>query len=105
MSATTSSPRPSKSTQHVPFWRRALPWVGGLVLLVGAVAALPVFVGNTASPEPEHFSNEPVIDVTKPEKTIKVPAEVKQIAQKFITTAVARKNLDEAYDLVGPQIK
>jgi len=30
---------------------------------------------------------------------------VKKIAQQFITTAVARKNLDTAYDLVGPQIK
>ena len=105
MSATTTSPRPSKATRRVPLWRRALPWVGGLVLVAGAIVALVVFFGNTANPQKETFSNQPVVDATKPEKTVKVPREVRQIAQKFITTAVARKNLDDAYDIVGPQIK
>jgi hypothetical protein len=105
MSATTTSPRPSKATRKVPLWRRALPWVAGLALLVGALVALAVLFGNTANPPKETFSNEPAVDVTKPEKNIKVPPEVKKIAQQFITTAVARKNLDDAYELVGPQIK
>jgi hypothetical protein len=105
MSATTTSPRPSKATRRVPLWRRALPWVAGVVLFFGAIAAMAVFLGNTAHPQKETFSNEPVVDVTKPEKTIQVPAEVKTIAQKFILTAVARKNLADAYELVGPQIK
>ena len=34
-----------------------------------------------------------------------VPPEVKTIAQKFIKTAVARKNLESAYTIVGPSIK
>jgi hypothetical protein len=34
-----------------------------------------------------------------------VPAEVKTLAKQFINTAVARKNLNAAYDIVGPQIK
>jgi hypothetical protein len=105
MSSTTTSPRPSKATRHVPLWRRALPWVGAALLLAGAIAALAVFVGNTASNPEETFSNEPAVDVTKPEKSITVPPEVKTIAQKFIKTAVARKNLESAYAIVGPSIK
>ena len=105
MSTTTTSPRPSKATRHVPLWRRALPWVGGALLFAGAIAALAVFVGNTASDPKETFSNEPAVDVTKPQKNIKVPAEVRSVAQKFIKTAVARKNLETAYDDRRPSIK
>jgi hypothetical protein len=105
MSSTTTSPRPSKATRHVPLWRRALPWVGAALLLAGAIAALAVFVGNTASNPKETFSDEPAVDVTKPEKSITVPPEVKTIAQKFIKTAVARKDLESAYAIVGPSIK
>jgi hypothetical protein len=105
MSSTTTSPRPSKATRHVSLWRRALPWVGAALLLAGAIAALAVFVGNTASNPKETFSDEPAVDVTKPEKSITVPPEVKTIAQKFIKTAVARKDLESAYAIVGPSIK
>ena len=80
MSTTTTSPRPSKATRHVPLWRRALPWVGGALLFAGAIVALVVFVGNTASDPKETFSNEPAVDVTKPQKNIKVPAEVRSVA-------------------------
>ena len=105
MSSTTTSPRPSKATRHVPLWRRALPWVAGALLLAGAIAALAVFVGNTANDSKETFSNEPAVDVTKPQKSITVPPEVKTIAQKFIKTAVARRDLADAYAIVGPSIK
>lgn len=79
--------------------------VAGLVLVVGARVALAGFFGNTADPPKETFSNEPVVDVTKPQKNIEVPLGVRKIAQRFVTTAVARKNLDDAYDIFGPQIK
>ena len=105
MSTTTTSPRPSKATRHVPLWRRALPWVGGALLFAGAIVALVVFVGNTANAPKETFSNEPAVDVTKPQKNIKVPAEVRSVAKQFIKTAVARENLETAYALVGPSIK
>ena len=105
MSSTTTSPRPSKATRQVPLWRRSLPWLGGALLFAGAIAALAVFVGNTAGSQKETFSNEPAVDVTKPQKNLKVPAEARAVAQKFIKTAVARRNLDSAYDIVGPSIK
>jgi len=105
MSTTATSPRPSKATRRVPGWRRALPWVAGVLMFAGVIAALAVFVGNTANPQKETFSNQPVTDVTKPEKNVPVPAEVRAIAQKFIKTAVARRNLESAYAIVGPSIK
>ena len=104
MSTTTTSPRPSKATRHVPRWRRALPWVGGVLLIAGVIVALATFLGSSDAPK-ETFSNEPAVDVTKPVKNIAVPAEVKLTAQKFIKTAVARRDLASAYELVGPQIK
>ena len=104
MSTAATSPRPSKATRRVPRWRRWLPWIGGTLLIVGILVALAAFLGDTAPPQ-EKFTNEPVVDVTKPEKNIAVPTEVRQIAKDFINTAVARKNLAAAYPLVGPAIK
>ena len=105
MGSATTRPRPSRATRRVSLWRRALPWLGGVILGIGAIAAVAVFFGGTASPPKETFSNEPVVDVTKPQKSIAIPAEVKTIAQKFIKTAVARRDLEAAYPLVGPSIK
>ena len=105
MSTTATSPRPSKATRRIPLWRRSLPWLGGLLLFAGVIVALAVFVGNTAPDQKETFSNEPAVDVTKPQKNIKVPAEVRSVAQKFIKTAVARRDLESAYSIVGPSIK
>lgn len=104
MSTTATSPRPSKATQKTPFWRRALPWAAGLLLLAGAFAGLALIFGNKNPPK-QVFTNEPVVDVNQKELAIKVPAEVKTIAKEFINTAVARKDLNAAYDIVGPQIK
>ena len=108
MSEATSrpaSPRPSKATRHVPLWRRALPWVGGALLFAGAIVALVVFVGNTANAPEGDVLGRAAVDVTKPQKNVKVPAEVRSVAQKFIKTAVARKDLESRLRLVGPSIK
>ncbi len=104
MSSTAWSPRPSKATRHVPLWRKALPWAAGVAGFVAFFVLLAVVFGGK-DPAPQHFSNQPAVDMTKPEKTIKVPAEAREVAKKFIVTAVARKDLTQAYRLVGPQIK
>jgi hypothetical protein len=74
------------------------------VLFTGAVVVLAVVFGNKNPPK-EVFSNQPVVDVNQKELAIKVPAELKSIAKQFINTAVARKDLNAAYDIVGPSIK
>src|SRR5206468_8257851 len=47
----------------------------------------------------------PVKDLSKNPKTTKLDASARHTAQVFILTAVARKNLRQAYGLAGPQIK
>jgi hypothetical protein len=76
---------------------------GGLVLLVGLVAAAAAFLPNR-DPTPETVSNEPA---QVPAEQVNAPLsdDAKQVARRFVQTAVARKNLAEAYDLVGPNLR
>jgi hypothetical protein len=52
----------------------------------------------------ETFSNEPA-DIFKPEKTVGIDAEARQVAGEFIRTAVARKNLAASYDLASSELR
>jgi hypothetical protein len=86
--------------------RRRLFWAGGFVLLAGVVAGLVV-----AFPHPGKRAGEK----TSPGGDIVVPdvpkafapraAEVLGTAQQFVLTAVARKNVDDSYDMVCPSMK
>lgn len=90
---------------HKPGWRKALPWLVGIVVVAGAVAgiivALPSSSGNTATPL---NPNVPAKIVSKPQKTVKLDPAATTVARRFIQTAVARKHLREAYSLAGPQL-
>jgi len=85
---------------------RWLPWLAGIVLTVGVLVGLISIFGlwNTAKPLPAAGPSTPV---QRPvvEKTVKLSPEARVVAGRFILTAVARENLDEAYGLVGPQLK
>ena len=86
-----------------PRLRRRLVWgiLGAGVLT--AVAALLV-LGPDRDPPPQRFSTTPA---QEPERAVKAPlsAEAKRVAMRFIQTAVARENLDEAWNLVGPNLR
>jgi hypothetical protein len=88
-----------------PGWRKALPWVTGTLLVAVGVALLIIFYGNTghSTATPLH-PNIPAKDVSKVPPTIKLEPAATRTARRFIQTAVARKNLREAYGLSGPQI-
>jgi hypothetical protein len=81
---------------------RALPWIAGAVLLVGALAFWQTTVKTNDSRET--FSNEPVRNATAP-KTVPLAPEARQVVVKFIETAVVRKNLAEAWKISGPNIR
>lgn len=85
-----------------PRKRRALAW-GGLTALVvlTAVAAFVAF-GNTGDAV-ETFSDDPA-DLYKTRTQVDVDPEARKVAGRFILTAVARKNLGEAYALVHPDL-
>ncbi len=80
-----------------------LPWFAGALLAAGVIAFLFAYFGNTASTKETFGSSNAV----KPQVVKQVPLEpaARQVAGKFILTAIARKNLDQAWNLVTPSIK
>ena len=88
-----------------PRSQRYLLWVSGFVLAAGIAAVLVVFLRNTGHSEPQVFSNKPVQKVAKPKKNIPLERAQRELAGKFILTAVQRKRLAEAWPLAGPGIR
>jgi hypothetical protein len=83
--------------------RRRLAWgVAATVLLVGGVLLL--VLGPNKNAPPERFTNVPA-KVAKPEVHAPLAAEARRVAIRFIQTAVAREHLDEAWNLVGPNLR
>jgi hypothetical protein len=86
-----------------PRTRRRVAWVLAGGAICAAVTLLFVFGPNKNAPE-ERISNVPA---QQPKREVKapLPQEARNVAMRFIQTAVARKNLDEAWDLVGPNLR
>jgi hypothetical protein len=86
-----------------PRTRRRAAWVlaGGSVC--AAVVLLFVLGPNKNAPA-ERISTVPA-QVPKQEVKAPLPQEARRVAVRFIQTAVARKNLDEAWELVGPNLR
>jgi hypothetical protein len=87
-----------------PRTQRLLLWVSGFVLAAGVAAVLIVFLRNTGHSEEAPFSTVPVQTVTTPKK-VPLERQARDVAGKFILTAVQRKQLPEAWKLVGPGIR
>jgi hypothetical protein len=84
--------------------QRYLLWLSGFVLAAGIAAVLIVFLRNTGHSEVAPFTNKPVQTVTTPKKVTLEP-EAREVAGRFILTAVQRKDLAKAWTLVGPGIR
>jgi hypothetical protein len=82
---------------------KLLPWIAASVLAIGLIVFLATYFGNTADSK-ETFSNEPA---QTPQVVKQVPLEraAREVAGKFILTAVARENLDQAWPLVTANVK
>jgi hypothetical protein len=78
--------------------------VSAAIFVAGLTAVLVAYTGSSGKTK-QVFSNKPIVDVSKNPKNIKLDPAARRVAGEFILTAVARKNLRKAYDLVGPQIK
>jgi hypothetical protein len=88
-----------------PGWQKALPWIL-VVLVVGAViAVVGIKYSNTGHSTATPLTNKPALDVSKVPATVKLPAGATQVARLFIQTAVARKNLKQAYSIVTGRIR
>jgi hypothetical protein len=89
--------------QHRPGWQKALPWIIAVVLVGGAIAA-GIIWSNTGKSTATPLTNQPAQDNSKVPPTVKLTPGATKVARRFIQTAVARKNLSEAYTLVTQQI-
>jgi len=104
------SPLPSALSS--PRGQRMMMWISGAVLVIGIAVFLGVFLsrGTTAAAGPANISSPPATD-TSPSQNVTKPATVKpdpaalRVGRTFLETAVARKNLDVAYGIVGPFLK
>jgi hypothetical protein len=89
-----------------PKWYRSRQARLGLgVGVVGLVVIGAVFAfGPNKDPEPEKFTDDPV-EVPVVQTKAPLPDEARKVAIRFIQTAVARSNLEEAWELVGPNLR
>ncbi|HET6601768.1 MAG TPA: hypothetical protein VFG57_07350 [Gaiella sp.] len=83
--------------------RRRLAWAAGGLALIAAIVGVLV-LGPNKNPAPQHLSATPA---QQPEELVKAPLaeDARRVAVRFIQTAVARENLDEAWTLVGPNLR
>ena len=87
-----------------PGWQKALPWIVAVVV-VGAAIAAGIIWSNTGKSTATPRTNQPALDVSKVPGTVKLTPGATNVARRFIETAVARKNLPEAYSLVTEEIR
>lgn len=92
-----------------PRLRRRLIWGGGVLLVVGGVVVASIAVGNTGKSfqTPVDTNAKAWVSSTPQAVTLK-PADrrtVLDVTSRFIRTAVVRKHLDSAWDLLGPEMK
>jgi hypothetical protein len=88
-----------------PFSRKVakwLPWIAGLVFVAGGIAFLIAFYGNTAHPNRPGTRPGKPVDVSGTPKTVPVDPSARVVAGKFITSAVTRQNLAEAWKITEP---
>jgi hypothetical protein len=92
-----------------PRFRRRLAWLGGSTAVVVALVYVGIHFANTGR------SNATPIDRTKKAWVYKAPThmsltkrdrlELFDTSSRFVRTAVARKQLDSAWDMLGPEMK
>jgi hypothetical protein len=88
------------SSKRVNRW---LPWIAGAVLAAGVIAFLVAYFGNTADSK-ETFSSGKA-QTFQPQRTVPLARGARIAAAKFISTAVARRNLDQAWKLATPNVR
>ena len=90
-------------------FRRRLSWGGGSLLLVALIVGISIKIGNTGNTEPEKIDYSKKAWVYREPATMKLTnadrRELYSIAVQFISTAVARKHLDRAWNMLGPEMR
>jgi hypothetical protein len=92
-----------------PRFRRRFLWIGGSACVIVVVGSISIRLGNTG-----HSSATP-IDKSKKARVYKAPTDTRltkhdrlellTATSRFVRTAVARKQLDTAWEMLGPEMK
>jgi hypothetical protein len=91
-----------------PRFRRRLAWTASVVVVLAAIVAGAIVVGNTGHSTQTPLSNEPAWVYHEPKMhTLSKGERLELLAtsSRFVNTAVARKHLDEAWELLGPEMQ
>jgi hypothetical protein len=86
---------------------KAFPWVSGLILVAGIVAFSTVYLFDTGTSVEEKITVRETGPAIVPEEkpTVALDPAAKQVAGRFILTAVARRSLGESYTLTHPELR
>jgi hypothetical protein len=91
-----------------PRFRRRLYWSTGALGVLSAVTVAAILIGNTGKKNPTKLSNQPAWVYKEPQRSELTAADRRElfaIATRFIKTAVARKHLDRAWGMLGPEMR
>jgi hypothetical protein len=97
------------SPSYLSPWMRTLPWVAGFALIAGAVAFAVAYFGNeSSSPAAPRVAAAPASSgaaAGDARKSIPFDPAAKQVAVRFLQTAVPRKRLREAWQIAHPELR
>ncbi len=88
--------------------RRRLVWIGAFTAAAGGVVAVALLTRNTPERRPDVLNDVPPTIIRSPKLVHLRPADRSRLLETsllFVRTAVARRHLDQAYALVGPQLR
>jgi hypothetical protein len=91
-----------------PRFRRRLLWSVGVVSVVGGLVGGGIYVGNTGESNKTPLIDKPAWVYREPARMRLTEADRRELfdtASRFIMTAVARKHLDSAWAMLGPEMK
>jgi hypothetical protein len=89
-------------------FRRRLAWTLAPLALAGTAVAVAIHLGNTGKRRETHFRNEPAWVYREPKLHRLTGAERTRLVdtmERFVRTAVARKDLDSAWPMLGPDLR
>src|SRR2546423_181122 len=91
-----------------PRFRRRLYWSTGTLGVLSAATIAAILIGNTGKKNETPLTNQPAWVYKEPQKSELTAADRRElfaIATRFIKTAVARKHLDQAWAMLGPEMR
>ena len=87
-----------------PRKQRRLFVFSAVVLVAGIIAILVTVLRGTGNAYPDKFTSQPAVTYHPDKKAPVSPGQI-SLMRKFITTAVARRDLTSAYRIVGPDLR